>query len=249
MWIVFAFITIFTVFTYFFFKNKSETYYFKIDIIQFLEKNVAFYNKLSESDRKRFVDKMQTFLSKVQITGVNTELNEEDKALIAAGAVIPIFQFDHWFYPNLKEVLLYPQGFDENFNSKSQHISGMVGNRFLNGKMLLSKRALYHGFSNKTDKFNTAIHEFVHLIDMADGATDGIPEILINQSYTLPWIDLMYRKIKEIKEGKSDINPYGATSEVEFLSVAAEYFFERPDLLKKKHPQLFELLNKKFRAF
>ena len=35
--------------------------------------------------------------------------------------------------------------------------------------MVLSKKALYLGFINNTDKKNTAIHEFVHLIDKKDG--------------------------------------------------------------------------------
>ena len=38
----------------------------------------------------------------------------------------------------------------------------------------------------------------------------------------------------------------GGTSEVEFLAVASEYFFERPDLFKSKHPQLYEMLEKCF---
>lgn len=45
----------------------------------------------------------------------------------------------------------------------------------------------------------------------------------------------------------SDINPYGATSNAEFFAVASEYFFERPDLLQEKHPELHELLSQVFR--
>ena len=41
---------------------------------------------------------------------------------------------------------------------------------------------------------------------------------------------------------RSDINPYGTTSKGEFLAVVAEYFFERPDLLKEKHPELYAAL-------
>ena len=44
-------------------------------------------------------------------------------------------------------------------------------------------------------------------------------------------------------DDKSDINPYGATSKVEFFAVAAEYFFERPKLLKRKHPKLYKKLS------
>ena len=43
-------------------------------------------------------------------------------------------------------------------------------------------------------------------------------------------------------ENRSDINPYGATNEAEFFAVVAEYFFERPDLLRSQHPELYDLL-------
>ena len=112
--------------------------------------------------------------------------------------------------------------------------------------MILSKKALHHGFSNETDKKNTAIHEFVHLIDKTDGAVDGIPELLLEKQYVIPWIDLIKQKIDEIYEQKTDINPYGATNKAEFFAVISEYFFERPKLLKRKHPKLYELLEEIF---
>jgi Mlc titration factor MtfA (ptsG expression regulator) len=250
MKIILVFIIIFSFITYLFFRKKpSKAYSFNIEIAPFLEENVLFFRKLSVEKKSLFIAKMKEFLGKVKITGIHTDVNEEDKALIAAAAIIPIFQFDFWFYPNLKEVILYPNGFDRTFNLENQPILGMVGNRFLNGKMLLSKKSLYFGFHNKTDKRNTAIHEFVHLIDMADGAVDGIPEILMNERNTLPWIDLMYQTIKNIKIEESDIDDYGAFNEAEFLSVVSEYFFERPELFKRKHPKLYDLMNKTFRSF
>jgi Mlc titration factor MtfA (ptsG expression regulator) len=123
----------------------------------------------------------------------------------------------------------------------------MVGTGYMDGKMILSKKALHHGFKNETDKKNTAIHEFVHLIDKMDGEIDGVPEVLLEKQYILPWLDLMDQKIKEINKGKSDINAYGGTSKIEFFTVASEYFFERPKLLSKKHPELYKLLEQIFK--
>ena len=113
--------------------------------------------------------------------------------------------------------------------------------------MILSQHELRQAFSNKTGKTNTAIHEFVHLVDKTDGTIDGVPELLLEKKYVLPWLELIQKNIKEIIEDDSDINPYGATNEAEFFAVVAEYFFERPDLLKSKHPELYELLVKIFR--
>ncbi len=86
----------------------------------------------------------------------------------------------------------------------------------------------------------------MHLIDKTDGEIDGVPESILDKKYIIPWLQLMRQKIKEIQEGGSDINPYGASSESEFFAVVSEYFFERPALLKENHPALYELLVKIF---
>jgi Mlc titration factor MtfA (ptsG expression regulator) len=209
---------------------------------------ISYYNNLTTEEKPRFEYKIQEFLQNVRITGISTDVNDTDRLLVAASAIIPIFAFPAWQYVNLKEVLLYPNQFDSNFQTEGgeRRIIGMVGTGYMNGKMILSKRALCHGFSNESDKKNTAIHEFVHLIDKSDGTIDGIPSNLLEKQYTIPWIDLIQHKIDEIYEGKSDINPYGATNKSEFFAVISEYFFERPKLLKAKHPKLYELLEEIF---
>ena len=52
--------------------------------------------------------------------------------------------------------------------------------------------------------------------------------------------------MEEINKDKSDIRNYGGTSQIEFLAVAGEYFFGRPKLLKRKHPELYEMLESCF---
>lgn len=214
-----------------------------------LIKNVAFYNALSNNEKKIFQYKIQEFLLNCNVIGVNTVVNDVDKVLIASSAIIPIFNFPEWKYPNISEVILYPTIFNENFQTKgpNRNILGMVGNGYLEGKMILSKPALHLGFQNESDKKNTAIHEFIHLIDKLDGTIDGIPKVLLEKQYIIPWIDLMNKKMDEIYTKTSDINPYGGTNRAEFFSVASEYFFERPKLLAKKHPQLYYLLEKIFK--
>lgn len=214
-----------------------------------LEDSVLFYNSLDDSEKKRFEYKVQEFLLNCRITGIQTEVDLRDKLLVASSAIIPIFGFDFWRYNNIREVLLYPATFNKNYDfegGSDRNILGMVGNQSMEGIMILSKEALRQGFSNESDKQNTAIHEFVHLIDKTDGEVDGIPKVLMDKQYALPWINLMNSEIERIYEGKSDINPYGATNKAEFFSVISEYFFERPKLLEEKHPELYALLEKIF---
>jgi Mlc titration factor MtfA (ptsG expression regulator) len=213
-----------------------------------LENEVPFYQKLDADQKINFEQRASGFLSQVRITGVKTTVEDIDRVLIAASAIIPIFNFPGWQYRNLHEVLLYPDAFDHDYaqQGEGRTILGMVGSGAMNHIMILSQFQLRQAFSNKTAKDNTAIHEFVHLIDKTDGDIDGIPEALLDKKYIIPWLELVEKEMDLIKEGESDINPYGATNHQEFLSVVAEYFFERPDLLQQKHPELYALLLKIF---
>ena len=213
-----------------------------------LSEQVPFYQQLDENRKQEFENRVQHFLATTKVTGIKTDVEDIDRVLIAASAVIPIFNFPGWEYVNLHEVLLYPDSFDHEFQQQGSHRSviGMVGSGAMNHVMILSQHELRQAFINKTGKTNTAIHEFVHLVDKTDGTIDGIPEFILERKYILPWLELMRKEIGLILKDRSDINPYGAVNEAEFLAVVSEYFFERPKLLKEKHPELYELLVKIF---
>lgn len=213
-----------------------------------LMQKVAFYNSLSDEEKAKFETKILEFLNDVRVTGIDTKIDDSDRILVASSAIIPIFAFEDWRYNNINEVLIYPSSFNERFETAGpdRQILGMVGTGAMNGNMILSQQALHQGFINESDKHNTAIHEFVHLIDKTDGEIDGLPEVLLRKQYTLPWLNLIAKEIEQINKGKSDINPYGGTSNTEFLAVASEYFFEQPKLLEKKHPELYKLMEQMF---
>ncbi len=212
--------------------------------------NVLFYKKLNNTDQLRFRKRVFSFLNSVVVESVSFKLTELDKLLVASSAVIPIFNFNNWNYPNISTVILYPDYFNEELdfskNAEKRIIGGLVGNGRFENQMILSKKALYHGFSNKTDKGNTGVHEFVHLLDKLDGTIDGVPTLLIKNNNIAPWVDLMYIKMEAINKNASDIRKYGGTSKEEFFAVVSEYFFERPKLLKRKHPELFVMLENCF---
>jgi len=215
---------------------------------QLLAAHVAYYQLLASEDRKKFEDLLEAFLSDVRIEGVGITLDPIDPLLIACSAVIPIFGFGHWKYQNLSSVLLYPDTFNKDFEFEGgeRNIMGMVGTGYMNGQMILSRSALRQGFSVSSDKENTAIHEFVHLLDKSDGATDGIPENLMPHQYIIPWVKMIHQEINKIEQGKSDINPYAITNEAEFFAVVSEYFFEKPGQFKEKHPDLYQVLSHTF---
>ena len=123
----------------------------------------------------------------------------------------------------------------------------MVGTGAMNRIMILVKPDLIQGFKNTTDKRNVGVHEFAHLVDKSDGVIDGLPAVGLDREVIGPWLDLVRRKMQEISDNESDIHAYALTNEAEFFSVVSEYFFERPGLMKRKHPELFAMLQKVFR--
>lgn len=224
-----------------------------------LRQEVSFYKAISDAEKIRFEKKVLFFLSNYDIVGVETEVEDLDKLLIASSSIIPTFHKPRWKYTNLDEVILYPQGFSFDMPQMEEKMvmEGLVGGGPLEGKMILSKAALRKGFHDESDNLNTAIHEFVHLIDMDDGAVDGVPESLLRfpllhrlRSIVLAFkVERLFDKTAQNIENKqTDIRPYGGVNKAEFLSVTTEYFFENPEKLKENHPDLHSLMEQIYRT-
>ncbi len=250
--VFFILITIYAVFGYS--KRQKNVAGFKMpdNTRALLLDNVSFYENLNEEQRLEFENRIADFLQQITITGVGTTVEPIDQILIASGAIILLFPFKGWRYENISEVLLYKDSFNEAYSmeGKDRNILGMVGDGALNGQMILSKTSVRASFKKEADGHNTVLHEFAHLLDKADGATDGIPEYLLSRPYVLPWINIMHKTIQEMKHNRSrDINFYGTTNDAEFFAVVTEYFFERPAELKEHHPQLYLLFEQMFTAY
>lgn len=216
---------------------------------EILQREVVFFRALEPEDQARFRRELQVFLGEKLITGVGFDLHTTTRVLVAASAVIPIFGFPDWEWDQISEVLVYPERFDQAYSfdgDAPRNTLGMVGTGALNRLMILSKPDLLAGFRNPSDNRNVGVHEFAHLVDKSDGVIDGLPGVGLEREAIGPWIELVRRKMEEIRRDDSDINPYGLTNEAEFFAVATEYFFERPDLMEHKHPELFAMLSKVF---
>jgi Mlc titration factor MtfA (ptsG expression regulator) len=214
-----------------------------------LQREVVFFRALDPEDRKRFRREIQVFLGEKRITGIGHDLDGTTRVLAAASAIIPVFGFPEWEWDQISEVLVYPDRFDEEFafdgNSRRSTL-GLVGTGGLDRLMILSKPDLLAGFRNAADKRNVGVHEFAHLVDKSDGTIDGVPEVGLPREAVGPWIELVRRKMEEMRRGDSDLDPYGLTNEAEFFAVASEYFFERPGVMERKHPELFAMLSRVF---
>ena len=64
--------------------------------LDLLNDYVSFYAGLDEDGRKKFEEKFQRFLSTVKITGANADVEDLDRVLIGAAAVIPVYFIPDW---------------------------------------------------------------------------------------------------------------------------------------------------------
>ena len=217
-----------------------------------LSEQVAFYLALTEPEKARFEQQVQTFLARTHITGIQTEVDDTTRLLVASSALIPVWGFPDWQYANLGEVLIVPDAWqlpdapDQEVQPLQGTLLGSVQGFQNQHYMRLSKASLEQGFRDATDRQNVGIHEFAHLLDEADGVIDGLPQAALPPELLQPWTTLMHREIAAIQAGKSEINPYAATNEAEFFAVVTEYFFEKPEKLQEHHPELYALLTRSF---
>ena len=213
--------------------------------IFWLEKFIPFYKNLDKKDRNVFNSRVRLFLGEISVTEVDKETPDRSTCLyVASAAVIAFWGLPYWNYGELSEVLVYPQNFnmDNQLNQRGL-ISGKVHHGgLLDSTMILSLPALKHGFKNDKDKQNVGVHEFAHLLDKETGSIDGVP-FFLNPAESQLWLELVDREIRKIKTRHSDIHMYAGTDKAEFFAVIMEYFRESPEILEKKHPELYKLLS------
>ncbi len=212
-----------------------------------LRERVTFFTALDDAGKVRFRQLVQVFLDEVRITGIRTEMDDTIRMLVAASAVIPIFGFHDWEYRRLREVLIYPDAFDDAYRTSggsNEQILGMVGLHHLSGVMILSKPALLAGFAPQPGAHNVGVHEFAHLVEKEAGEYGLPPEVpwmAVRQ-----WVRYVARELTHPSSRRTRISAYAYTNEHEFFAVLAEYFFTSPERLQRRDPALYGLLRDLF---
>ncbi|MBC8084077.1 MAG: zinc-dependent peptidase, partial [Hymenobacter sp.] len=174
---------------------------------QILAGRIAFYLSLTAKDKLRFEKRVQVFLAQTRITGVQTEVDDVTRVLVAASAIIPVFGFPEWEYGKLSEVLVVPDAWQEKQDPNQEAaplagtLLGSVRNFQTSRYMHLSKASLEQGFRDALDRQNVGIHEFAHLLDAADGVIDGVPAATLPPELLKPWAAVMEREIAAIRAG------------------------------------------------
>jgi len=209
----------------------------------FLREHYDHYDRLPPDWRVRFEDDLRIFLAEKRVTGVEVEVTEELRLLVAASAVTLSLGWPEYEWSQLSEVLLYPQDFDRDYRFGSAELSGQTHPW---GTVILSVPSLVESFADPDDGYHVGIHEFAHLLDVSQTHFEGIPAGL-PAARSREWVAVAEREMERLRRGKSALDPYGGEDPVEFLAVAVEAFFEMPLVLRKRHREVYAILAEYFR--
>jgi Mlc titration factor MtfA (ptsG expression regulator) len=214
-----------------------------IEDITLLQKHVFYYTQLPEHRKTDFEQQVSAFLVHVPIHFEEVNPTRLVEILVASSAVIVTFGHAFHYKNQLSKVVIVKAAvskFESGFTLGEVRYNGQFTD------MYLSESALIQGFKNNNDKSNVGIHEFVHILDSADGVLDGLPTHFMSDELIKLWLKVAEDEMANIKADDSTIRAYGATNEQEFLTVCSEYFFERPEKLLEEHPEVYALLSRTF---
>ncbi|MFW5955689.1 MAG: M90 family metallopeptidase [Rhodothermales bacterium] len=210
------------------------------DIRRWIEGHVPMYRRLSPPDRDRFDRDVLFVLDEWTFEGVRgVEVNDELRASVAAGVAVLLHGRPDWELSDRHTVLFYPERFNDDYLTGDR--GDFDGMAHAQGPVIISVEASRRDWQHSDSGHNVVLHELAHLLDFKDSFADGVPDLLEGASRPA-WDDLVDREMRRIRQGHSILRRYGATNRAEFFAVAVENFFERPDVMASRHPELFAAL-------
>ena len=223
-----------------------------------LARNVRIFRQLPPQDQNELLGHMQVFLAEKNFEGCGgLELTEEIRVTIAAQACLLLLHRKTDYYPQLISILVYPSGYtvpgDRYVGGDLWEEGGedMLGHTERHMRSLvLAWDAVKQGGLDPSDGQNLVLHEFAHQLDFEDPGTDGAPALSTRSEY-LAWASVMKKEFEALRAAAEADLPtvldiYGATNPAEFFAIVTEAFFERPRVLRERHPDLYAALGQFF---
>jgi Mlc titration factor MtfA (ptsG expression regulator) len=218
---------------------------------EILKTNVPLCQRLDPRQIERLEKLIQAFIVDIPFEGCGgLRIDDEMRVTIAGQACLLVLESDRPTFPILRSILVYPSAYKAPERGPSGAFEGeakaRLGESWGEGYVVLAWDAVLHGAVDMSDGQNVVLHEFAHQIDQEDGVADGVPILDHPQRYG-NWTKVLDRDFEAFEERlsrrkKTVLDPYGATNKAEFFAVATETFFEKPRALKKRYPELYEML-------
>ncbi|MBV8380200.1 MAG: zinc-dependent peptidase [Paucibacter sp.] len=213
-----------------------------------------FIKRRSTADLAELRRLSSLFLARKEFHGVGGfEVSDEVALAVAAQACLPILKLglDHYdgfvgIVMHAGEVVARRSVVDED-GIVHEYDEELAGEAMEGGPLMLAWSAVAGPLADTREGvFNVVIHEFAHVLDLRDGAADGVP-LLPNAAARAQWLGVIEpvwqrfgRRID--RNGASCIDAYGAEGLDEFFAVATEAFFVTPEAMAREQPALYRLL-------
>ena len=200
------------------------------------------YRRLPGRLRTAFERDVQRFIARQRVTGVETEIDDSLRLLVAASAVTLSVAWPGYKWSEVSEVLLYPDDFDRDYAIGRPELAGLA---HIWGTVILSVPSLRHSFASDHDPFHVGLHEFAHLLTFDRGRRIDVPVGLPPAQIQL-WETLEAHELDALASGESIVDRY-ALQPAEFFPCAVEAFFQKPIELRERHRRLYRFLSRYFR--
>lgn len=218
-----------------------------------LRRRVPQIAQLPADQQLRLKKLIQVFVAEKSFIGcAGLRISDEIRITIAAQACLPLLGTARGFYPQLRQILVYPGAFVVDrvaggpAGVQMEQRRALAGESWSQGQVILSWQDVVEGAANPGDGRNVVIHEFAHQLDQAKGHANGAPPLRDRAAYAR-WSAVMQAEYDALcaraaRGEPSLMSDYGATDPAEFFAVASEVFFEQPLLLAQVHPALYREL-------
>ena len=177
---------------------------------------------------------------------------------IAAQAVLPVLKLGLARYDSFVGIVVHPgqvtarrEVTDED-GLVHAYDEVLAGEAMQGGPIMLSWQDVRAAGPMAAHGYNVVIHEFAHVLDLADGLADGVP-LLPPELSRQDWLNTLrssyqafVTQVQGAEESGTDtaIDPYGAESEDEFFAVTSEAFFANPQMLEREQAALYSLFKR-----
>ena len=236
---------------------------------------LGLYLNLPNDLRQPLDQRILVFVESFEFTGVDLEVTDEMKMLVAAQACLLILKRQMSDYRHLREIKLYKNrikdrpGFRGTASRNEVHLVWKYVQEEvkINRPTRLERRRGVRP-TGLEDGRNLTLHEFAHVLDSAeDGTAQSIPVSEDSKDYE-QWKamrDEVYDRLEKVYENYSDaasglwinhfrpeirsyaLHEYEGWRRAEMLTCATEAFFERGHYLRRQWPEVYALLKKFYR--
>ena len=201
------------------------------------------------------------FLDQKEFSGAGGFVVGDAIALsVAVQACLPVLQLGIEQYDAFVGIVMHADAvvaerkFTDETGVVHRYDEVLAGEAMEGGPLMLSWADVQggpHDDDAPSTAYNVVIHEFAHVLDMRDGAPDGVP-LLPSKEAREAWLAVLMPEYDRFCERvvcgyDTVLDPYAAEAPDEFFAVASEAFFVTPRELKEEQPALYRLLASYYR--